>query len=247
MTLLNAMPRRLIYLAALAGTFGACSGSGSTAPTPIAAPTATPEPTPTPIVASATAMYRVTFDSAWSASTHPDEFPPNPHFSGLIGGTHGDQVRFWEHGGQASAGIEAMAELGSKFPLDQEVEAAITAGTAEHALSGGGIGRSPGSVSLEFEIGRDAPRVTLVSMVAPSPDWFVGVSALSLLEAGDWVASRTVTLRAYDAGTDSGTTYTAGNADTQPREAIAEIEGAPLAVSGAVAPIGTFTFTRIDG
>jgi len=238
--------QRALISALLALAAVAC-GKGTTAPTPVAAPAPTPEPTPTPIVASATATYRVTLDSKWSASTHPQEFPPNPHLSGLIGGTHDDAVRFWEHGAMASAGIEAMAELGSKFPLDQEVGAAITAGTAEHLLSGGGLGRSPGAVALEFEIGRDYPLVTLVMMLAPSPDWFIGVSALSLLEAGDWVASRSVTLHAYDAGTDSGATYTAGNADTQPREAIAEIEGAPLAVSGAVAPIGTFTFTRIDG
>lgn len=240
------MTRALPSVVALALVAAACGGSGSTTPTPVAAPTPTPEPTPTPIVASATALYRVTFDSTWSAGTHPQEFPPNPHFSGLIGATHDDSVRFWEHGGMASAGIEAMAELGSKFPLDQEVESAITAGTAQHLLSGGGMGRSPGSVSLEFEIGRDYPLVTLVSMLAPSPDWFVGVSALSLLEGGDWAASTSATLHAYDAGTDSGVTYTAGNADTQPREAIAEIEGAPLAVAGSVAPIGTFTFTRID-
>ena len=29
----------------------------------------------------------------------------------------------------------------------------------------------------------DHPRVTLVTMIAPSPDWFVGVSGLSLLDA----------------------------------------------------------------
>ncbi len=240
----------VLRLTAVALLTGACNGSRSTSPTPVAAPAATPmpTPTPTPIVATATATYRVSFDSTWSGSTHPQDFPPNPHFSGLIAATHGSNVGFWRMGEPASAGIEAMAELGSKFPLDQEAEAAIMAGTAQHLLSGDGIGRSPGSTSLEFEIGRDYPLVTLVSMIAPSPDWFVGVSALDLLENGDWAASMSVTLHAYDAGTDSGATYEAGNADTVPREPITQIGGAPLAVSGRVAPIGTFTFTftRID-
>ena len=36
-------------------------------------------------------------------------------------------------------------------------------------------------------------------MVAPSPDWFVGVSALSLLaEDGTWKEREEVALRVYD-------------------------------------------------
>ena len=48
--------------------------------------------------AQSTAEYVVQFDATWSAQTHPLNFPPNPHFSGLIGGTHNDQVAFWEVG-----------------------------------------------------------------------------------------------------------------------------------------------------
>ena len=49
-------------------------------------------------------------------------------------------------------------------------------------LSGDNLRGSPGSTQFEFEVSRDYPLVTLVTMVAPSPDWFVGVSALSLRE-----------------------------------------------------------------
>ena len=61
-------------------------------------------------------------------------------------------------------------------------QAAISAGTADSLIQGGGIARSPGVATAAFEIGRDHPLVSLVSMVAPSPDWFVGVSALSLFD-----------------------------------------------------------------
>ena len=88
----------------------------------------------------------------------------------------------------------------------------------DRLLSGDGIPRSPSSVSLDFAIRRDYTLVTLVSMVAPSPDWFTGVSALSLLEGGQWVEELTVELFAYDAGTDSGTTYNSANDPTSPRE-----------------------------
>jgi hypothetical protein len=207
-------------------------------------PVSTPEPAPTP--AATTARYQVTFDATWSAATHPVDFPGNPHLSPLIGGTHSDRVVLWEPGGVATPGIEAMAERGATSPLDAEIRAAVGAGTAEGLIEGGGISHSPGRVSGEFAIGRDHPLVTLVSMVAPSPDWFVGVHGLSLVENGDWVEEKTVLLAPYDAGTDSGRTYRSPDSDTVPREPIREIEGRPFASDGVVAPLGSFTFVRLS-
>ena len=48
-------------------------------------------------------------------------------------------------------------------------------------------------------------------MVAPSPDWFVGVSGLPLFENGQWVEERRIDLVPWDAGTDSGTTFESRN------------------------------------
>ena len=87
------------------------------------------------VVTPGSTSYVVVFESIWSAGTHPASFPAGPHFSGLIGGTHGDSVTFWAEGALASYGIKQMAELGSKTPLDFEVEAAILGGTADGLLS----------------------------------------------------------------------------------------------------------------
>ena len=235
--------RVVAAVAVLAGGLGACGGGsdGGTTPSPV------PTPTPAPVPSEPTARYRVTFDGTWTAATHPMDPPGNPHFSRLIGGTHADGVVFWEPGGTASPGIEAMAEEGSTSPLDAEIQAAIDAGTAEGLIAGGGINPSPDSVSVEFQVGRDFPLVTLVSMIAPSPDWFVGVHGLNLIQNGEWVAETTVTLLPYDAGTDSGTSFRSPNADTMPREPISRLEGFPVESGGTVAPFGTFTFVRITG
>lgn len=193
-----------------------------------------------------TATYSVTFASTWSAATHPEGFPPNPHFSGLIGATHDSTVTFWAPAMTASSGIESMAETGGKSSLTGEVNTQIDFGRAEHLLSGGGIGTSPGSTSLTFDISSEFPLVSLVSMLAPSPDWFVGVHDLSLFEGGTWIESLTVDLFVYDAGTDSGTNYTSDNADTQPAENIFRIESAPFLINDAVAPLATFTFSLLS-
>lgn len=51
--------------------------------------------------------------------------------------------------------------------------------------------------------------VSFVSMIDPSPDWFVGVSGLELcLPNCTWIENKVMELYPWDAGTDSGATYT---------------------------------------
>lgn len=201
-------------------------------------------PTAVVVRPDSVAHYRVTFNSTWSDSSHPVAFPTSAHFSGLIGATHSIQVEFWNEGRLASPGIQAMAELGSKSPLDTEVTAAIVAGTARDTISGAGIARSPGQVSLDLQASIVHPLVTLVTMIAPSPDWFVGVSGLALLQNGQWVDSITVQLRGWDAGTDDGVTYIAMNAPATPHGPITRLEAGPFLVNDQVPALGTYTFVR---
>lgn len=187
------------------------------------------------------AKYTVVFEATWSSLSHPSDFPSNPHFSGLIGGTHDMSVAFWEPGMIASDGIEDMAERGRKGALRDEIEGAIGTGSAEFILSGSGIGTSPNAVSLDFEITSEFPLVTLVSMLAPSPDWFVGVSGLRLWHDGFWVDEVEVPLVVYDAGSDSGPSYASPDDDTVPPEPIRELTEMPFHMTGLV---GTYRFTR---
>jgi hypothetical protein len=216
-------------------------------PTETAATPTLPEITMTPTeTPAASAQYRLTFEATWSDVTHPVDFPPNPHFSGLIGATHGPAARLWEEGGTATPGIKNMAETGGKSPLDSEIDLLIGDGSACATISGGGINPSPGAATVTFTVNQDCPLVSVVSMIAPSPDWFVGVSGLSLLENGAWIEQRVVELFPYDAGTDSGNSYTSPNEPTGSPEAIYKIEAEPLLAAGTVPPLGTFTFTRLD-
>ena len=79
-------------------------------------------------------------------------------------------------------------------------------------------------------------------MLAPSPDWFVGVSALPLMEDGAWRKRVEVNLRLYDAGTDDGTVFTAGNADTDPAEPIIALTEDDAGFTAGEPFVGTFVF-----
>jgi len=192
------------------------------------------------------ARYKLTFNATWSAQTHPNEFPASAHFSGLIGMTHNGNAMLFAKGEITSDGIKNMAEIGSKNPLEAEIQNFISNGTGNALISGGGINSSPGEVSLEFDIIISHSLVSVVSMLAPSPDWFIAVSNIDLFDNNGWVTSKTITVDIYDAGTDNGATFSSPDDPTVPRVPIFEITTPPLAVNNVVAPLGSITFTKIE-
>ncbi|MCH8034042.1 MAG: spondin domain-containing protein [Bacteroidetes bacterium] len=200
-----------------------------------------PEPEP-----ELNARYKLTFNAGWSAQTHPNDFPSSAHFSGLIGMTHNGNTMLFAKGGIASDGIKNMAETGGKNPLETEIQNLISIGIGNILISGGGINPSPGEVSLEFDIVSSYSMVSVVSMIAPSPDWFIAVSNINLIENNEWVTSKTITVDIYDAGTDDGATFVSPDEPTIPRAAIFKIKTPPLAINNVVAPLGTITFTKIE-
>ncbi|HKQ62999.1 MAG TPA: spondin domain-containing protein [Candidatus Polarisedimenticolaceae bacterium] len=190
--------------------------------------------------------YQVTLDATWSAATHPQDFPANAHFSPLIGAIHDGHVQFWQAGAVASPGVERMAEQGATTPLRDEYLAAAAQGHALNTpIDGFGLS-SPGSLSLTFQAWRAFPRVTLVTMVAPSPDWFVGTSGLELYRWGRFRDNLVYPLYAHDAGSDDGATYQAADIESTPHLPIQQITWAPVAPSYPPVAFGTYTFQVMD-
>jgi len=195
------------------------------------------------LAASQTARYSVRFEATWTAETHPLSYPVSAHWSSLVGGTHDGTIEFWQAGALASTGIKDMAERGLTAPLAAEVQAQINAGHAGAVILGGSIPTGAGVATATIELTQQFSRATVVTMIAPSPDWFVGVAGLQLFSAGGWTEFERVPLFAYDAGTDSGTNYNSPNQVTVPPQPIA-LNPAPQFANGAV--LGFFTFTRVD-
>ena len=188
------------------------------------------------------ATYTVTFQGAWNTTVTAGGVPSGGHFTTLIGGVHNAEVTFLKEGGMATAGVEIMAELGGTGTLTNEVRAAEPNALSVLQGSAGNIGPTGSSTINMVTLTTDHPRVTLLSMVAPSPDWFVGVSGLSLLDAGaDWLPSQTVNLYPWDAGTEEGTEFSLTNSATSPPETITSLRGIGKFSNERIA---TLTFTR---
>lgn len=191
------------------------------------------------------ATYELTFNGTWSAADIDAAYPSSAHFSPLIGASHKQSEAFWKSGEIASDGVKQVAELGGITILSNELSAARSAGTTGDTVVFSNMFGLPNSQTLQFEIDADKPFISLVSMIAPSPDWFVGVSGLSLLEGGNWVESLSVDLRPYDAGTEDGTSFSLFNAATAPREPITMLSGSDSPFIGQPV-IGNLVFRLLD-
>ncbi len=185
------------------------------------------------------ANYRMTFFAEWSATSHPTDYPNGAHFSPLIGNTHNIDGFIWDAGGIATNGIEQMAETGGTFLLGNEIEMLINNSGSESLLRGGDTTSGVDTVVVNFNISDSHPLFSMVTMIAPSPDWFIGVHDLNLKPNGVWLDQLTVELLPYDAGTQDGSSFTNSGGNTNPRQPISRITTAPLANN---VPLGRFVF-----
>jgi hypothetical protein len=203
-----------------------------------------------PIAAQAAdATYEVTFTPAWTAKTHPLDYPKaglltGPHFSGIIGATHGAGFDLYKVGRQPTPGLERLSEMGKHDPLDAEIKAAIAKGSAGALFETDAIKDLGQPVKFTVTVSDNYPMVSAVAMIAPSPDWFAGAASVNLKDASGWVASKTLDVLAYDSGGDDGTSYAADDKDTNPKKAVSLNSSAHFTKGGKSVPVAKISFTR---
>ena len=192
-------------------------------------------------IAQSTATYDITFQSTWNAAEH-SSIPNNAHWSNLVGATHNIENEFVQLGENATLGIKNVAEFGSNDAFRNEVEAAINNGNANQWLqqSFAPFAAISSSTLMDVELNEDFPLLTLVSMIAPSPDWFIAVNSLNLRNASNdgWLNTFTIDVFAYDAGTDDGSNYGSPNSANTPVP-VSMINGFPINGN----KMGTLTLT----
>ncbi|KAM9740349.1 spondin-2a [Menidia menidia] len=180
----------------------------------------------TDCAARSPASYILVFTGHWSPQAFPKQYPlfrPPAQWSKLIAVSHNRHFRLWEEDASASPGVQHFAEVGVTVELMRAAKEARKKRTvgAMHRTAGipNGIGHSSTEMLMQ-------PRNSLLSLMVkmiPSPDWFVGVDSLNLCEGNQWKQEVTLNLQPYDAGTDSGFTFSSPNFPTSPAENITKI------------------------
>ncbi|KAA1244819.1 spondin domain-containing protein, partial [Aquimarina sp. RZ0] len=197
------------------------------------------------VYGQSTATYDIVFTSNWEA--HGPLPGSSAHFTELVGATHNSNITFFELGGIATPGVEEVAETGADRTFSNEVNRAISAGNASQYIKGPNLffNGSLRTITIkDVSVDTNHPLISLISMIAPSPDWIAAVNSISLLGTNnEWIQNLTMDIFPYDAGTEEGTGYSLNNPPTNPKEPISSIRGMYTFNNQK---IGTIVFTRTD-
>lgn len=185
-----------------------------------------------------TVSYKVIFNATWSEITHPNFFPDGGHLSPMVTWSHSIENIVFKTGEEATGGIKLMAETGGTAPLRAEVIELGNRGFIYDFEIGKRID-APNVQEVVLTLTENKSLVSVVSMIAPSPDWFLSAHNVRLFENGNWIDNQTVDAVLYDSGTDSGEEFNAKDLVTTPKGTIQRFVGAPSN------PLGTFEFVRI--
>ena len=206
----------------------------------------TPSPgTVPPNTVPTRAEYRVTFTGLWDPEVTPSGIPQDAYFSHLAGAVHAGSVSFLVGGERATRGMEFMAERGNSITLREEIAAAgANKLSVLHSPLRDKISRLGSETLGGVTFTTSYPRITLVTKIGPSPDWFTGVSGLYLIDdQGNWRQSHEVDLFPWDAGTERGTEFSERNAPLFPANPIGSIRGTGKFTTR---PIARLTFTLLS-
>lgn len=200
----------------------------------------------TQALAAGTALYEIRVERTWSESTHPRDYPGDAaHFSPGIGATHGKDYRMFSVGGIATPGLETLSQKGRTAPFDMEIAGAQDKGAVGAVFTLSPIRIANGESSAQFQADDEHPMVSFAQMVAPSPDWFTGVTAVELKRDGRWIEAETLPLYAWDSGTNAATTFLAPKVAIDPF-APTSINASPIFVrDGKPVPVGKVTLKKI--
>jgi hypothetical protein len=171
--------------------------------------------------------YTVSQSEEQWVTNYGENLPADPHYSRMFFASHTSDYTMSEVGQAASTGLQSIAETGSPDGLTTEVTAASDAtvlGTMAPTTTGTGATAGARTYAdFRFAPSTAEPMISMVTMIAPSPDWYAFGSA-TLYTGGSWASPVEVDMYAYDAGTDDGTTYAAADSATSPQGNIADLD-----------------------
>jgi len=178
--------------------------------------------------------YRVQQTMEQWTTKYPTNLPSQPHYSQMVLTMHNSKYKMSAVGEHASTGLELLAESGDTNDIVLEIARDANAlmpyrgipilqsGVTEAVVNNVQENKKRGFADFTMEADSKFPEISAATMIAPSPDWYAFGTTTGLYKDGAFQPA-TIEMYAYDAGTDSGATYTAPNSETRPQGKVTEL------------------------
>lgn len=170
--------------------------------------------------------YQVTIVSNWNVMDHVS-VPGNAHFSPVVSVAHNEKYQLLSIGGMATEGLQELAETGRTGLIVREIQVAMQTGKIGNlVVTQNQFVKDQLRQTFTVTVTPETPYLSFVTMIAPSPDWIVGLSKVRLFDRETGFSKGTVqpqALYAIDAGTENGDfggNFSINNESTTPRQRI---------------------------
>ena len=191
------------------------------------------------------ASYKMTVTLNWQSPRFT--VPAGAHVTALIGMIHSKDTTLWKPGSLASRGLEDVAEIGNNTIMNLELDSVIAKNKAisKFQIAPPGV---TGTLEMDFNFNTNYSCISFASMIAPSPDWFMGLHDINLFQNNAWVNDITLDIMLYDAGTEDGDVFGYNNPATNPQQRISFLRSLNASVLANGNPeiysIGTAKFVK---
>lgn len=158
------------------------------------------------------AKYKVTFTNLLTPTNFRGLIPDTGLvFSPLAGVTHSNRLSFFTVRGFANKPVEILAETGVNTRYIRFAKRLRSQGRGVLSIVDAGAPTMPGkSTSLIVRVDCKHSFLTVLGMIAPSPDWIVQINNRNMFDTktNKFIRSDRGTLIAYDTGVDDGREFT---------------------------------------
>jgi len=194
-------------------------------------------------------VYRLSLRTEWDEKIFPKQFPqwrPAAQWSKTIGYSHSpDSAPLYSVGSVVSEGVREFAETGVTDTLEKEVakDPAKRDATGDilDMILAPPIEQGVGNSSTNIFVDTNHTKVSVMTKIVPSPDWFIGLDSVDLCREGDFTREIIIQASPLDAGTDNGFTFTSPNWATEPRGEVFHITS-----QFPQHPAGSFHYPHLD-
>lgn len=174
-----------------------------------------------------TASYTATITTEFTEENFPQDYPNNASFGPLVVITHAADIDIYSIGEFASDGFKAYVENGDVDALGSFIAGQVgeeNEGRFNISTSGTLGVNETADIALTFT--PTLTRVTIISNLNPSPDWFIGIDSFDIVDGDELVDEANFSLTLLDAGSRAGTSY--NSSDTIENSTIGNSDDAPF-------------------
>lgn len=186
------------------------------------------------------AVYSLSLKTEWSEKTFPKQYPqwrPSAQWSKTIGYVHSVPSPLFSLGSTISDGVRQFVETGSTDKLEIETSTMTFLDAVLAPPITTGVGESNTTIFVDT----NHTKISLMTKIVPSPDWFIGLDSLDLCSQGSFVDSVITEASPLDGGTDNGFTFTSPNWATEPQDSVFTITSTYPAH-----PAGSFNYPNLS-